>query len=482
MEPSIKHSTGAGEVLISDLVIGSRYREDTPAVRQRIADDLVPRIAEKGLIKPVIVRILEDGRLELIDGWRRTEAFKLLGFQYIPYNFRSSVDDAEAAELEIEANEGHEEPPFKDRVLGIYRVHRLRKAHASAEGEVWTMTKTGTLFGGVKAGYISELVNAAELILKGDSDVANCSSLTDVRALLSKRKLDEAAAILKERNSSSMGATISTTPKKEISLLGDDEEDSSDSLSEILDLGSTPQIIVPLSNYLINGDCHDWLARREPESVDLIYTDPPYGIDTADMEQMVDLKRIEHSHDVDENISQFEPFIKGAYRVLRDKSHLVFWYAPKHEHLLRTLCEKHGFTVQGWPCLWLKPGAKNQAPYTWWTKAYECVMVCRKGTATISTPQPLNYLFASAAAEAKVYQHPFFKSWEFSRWLLKPIITPTTVAVDTYMGESSLVRVMIELGCKEVYGIEKDPVHYNLALEHIKAQLRLMHKGNAIFT
>ena len=65
--------------------------------------ELVSSIASKGLIQPVIVRPLGDGRYELIAGERRWRAAREAGFSKIPAVVRQ-VESAEAMELALIEN------------------------------------------------------------------------------------------------------------------------------------------------------------------------------------------------------------------------------------------------------------------------------------------------------------------------------------------------------------------------------------------
>ena len=474
------HTSGTLTVPISSIIIPSdRVREDTPEVREYILNELAPSIAERGIIHPPVVNIHADGRIELISGWCRTQACISLGLTEIPVNTREQLSAREAHILELEENIKRKQMSFRDEMLGLERLHKLLSAEGLNSSEhKWSQRQTGRHLG-VSHGYVNEALTTARLMRAGDAEICACKSLLEVRALRAKRKLDEGAKILQERAKHQLVTKSSEPIKPKIKLVS--------STSSIIEPQvevlppSKPTHHVELSSMLFNMDCHEWMAQREPESIDGIYTDIPYGIDMANLEGQDGLERTRDAHDVDENMAQFPKFISGAYRVLRDKSYLLFFYALEHHNLLRDMCLDAGFTVQAWPCVWIKPTAKNQAPHCWFTKSMEWVMVCRKGTASLLKPQPKNYCVAASVQESKIYLHPFYKSWDFSRWLLDSIVIPGQTWLDPYCGEGSLLKVLMEKQAKFI-GIELDDKHFPRLVEHMKRDIQHQLGGQVEFS
>jgi ParB family transcriptional regulator, chromosome partitioning protein len=70
--------------------------------------ELANSIKEKGVIQPVLVRVMADGQYELIAGERRLRAIKLLGIDELPAIIRR-VSDADALETSIIENIQREE-------------------------------------------------------------------------------------------------------------------------------------------------------------------------------------------------------------------------------------------------------------------------------------------------------------------------------------------------------------------------------------
>jgi DNA modification methylase len=128
----------------------------------------------------------------------------------------------------------------------------------------------------------------------------------------------------------------------------------------------------PLSEYhrtklgsMWNGDSLDWMSAREPSSVNLIMTSPPFGLIS---------KKSYGNEDADAYCDWFRPFAEGFRRILRDDGSLVIdvggawkpgWPTRSlyHFKLLIMLCEKYGFHL-ALEHYWWNP-AKLPTPAEW---------------------------------------------------------------------------------------------------------------------
>jgi len=70
-------------------------------------------------------------------------------------------------------------------------------------------------------------------------------------------------------------------------------------------------------NKIYNMDCLKGMKQLEDNSVDLIVTDPPYGINFQSNHRKDKFDYIEN----DDNLDFLDPFVKESYRVLKDNTH-----------------------------------------------------------------------------------------------------------------------------------------------------------------
>lgn len=493
-----RSSTGHGVISIAQIYISpERMRKDSPTVRKHIDEDLCPSIAEKGLIQPPTIHLFDtlkeiDGRTyaaELIAGWCRLQAFIALGLEFIPYNSRAKLTPDQLLELELEENDVRLDMSWQDRCLGIRAIHLKKKYEASKNGTSWGFRESGRLLG-MALGHIHDIITVAEA-LPGDEELNSASNIYDAMKILMARKED---AIVAELANAALGSTsikpltgkqIQTLSERGITIspMANKPVVSTSSVSEPLpQVQQETNYKIDLSKMLFNMDNKEWFAQAEPESVDLVYTDIPYGIDMDNLDFGADdLERVRDAHDVDENVSQMGPFLRNAFKVLKPNKYCLFWYDIKHQEKLHQFALDAGFTVQPYPIIWCKEHpCRNRAAGTWWTKAVEYVFVCRKGTGTLRMAQTRNWYLADGSAERRTQRNPFSKPFAVSKPLLEATTVPGDKVLDCYAGEGSLVRCALTMG-RQIVAVEKEKHHFDRLTEHVKKVISSLTRDKASY-
>ena len=100
--------------------------------------------------------------------------------------------------------------------------------------------------------------------------------------------------------------------------------------------------VLPL-NKVICGDCLELLKEIPDNSVDLVLTDPPYGINfKSNMDTKNRFERIINDND----LSFFEPFIKEAFRILKDNTCLCLFCRFDNYPSFYNIVKKYGFNIK----------------------------------------------------------------------------------------------------------------------------------------
>lgn len=496
-----KSTEGSNIIDLDQVYINpERARKDTAEVRRYIDEELCPSIIDNGLIHPPILNFFDepierDGKTypcELVAGWCRTQAFIMLGLTKLPYNPRRNLSETEYKEVELEENFRRRDMTWQEKVCAIDEIHQLKMRRAGADGTKWGQSHTGKMLG-TSAGHVNNAKKLASYIRNGDEEIINASGVTDALNILVKRKDDELAQYVAAQ------AGVQTATPTPVTGMGpirgstgislDDVAATSpqtNSPTESVDTGTVMELTqvteFDLNKIVFNEDNRDWFARQPDESVDLVYTDIPFGIDMDNLDfNAADLDRVADAHDVEENVSQMKPFLENSYRVLKDGKYCLFWYDLKHHEKLIEWALEVGFTAQPYPIVWCKTHpCRNRAGNIWWTKAIEYVMVLRKGTATLREPQTKNYILADGSAERKMQRNPFSKPFEVSKQIIEPLTIPGDLMLDPYAGEGSIVRAGLNMGL-QVIGVEKEEHHYIRLVEHVRNVLTAMTRGKAKF-
>lgn len=490
-----KSSNGSGTIPISDIYIApERQREDTPAVRQYIDEELAPSFIDNGIIQPPILNfpdepIEADGRVyscELIAGWCRTQTALSLGMTQIPFNDRANLRPDQAAELELEENFRRKDMTWQEKAKGIAKIHQLKQARATADGEQWGQKQTGKLIG-ASHGHVNDCLKVAKHLNAGDADIVGANNFSEALKILLGRKEDALIASLAESSAPVKAPT--STPS-----MGPVRGESGISISDAATAKTNPVpetvgeqklvegLEIDLGQMLYHMDNRDWFAQAEPESVDMVYTDIPYGINMDNLDFTADdLDRVKDAHDVEENIEQMKPFLENAYKVLKNQKYLIFWYDLAHHEKLQAWAKEVGFSVQIPPIVWCKEHpCRNRAGNIWWTGATEYAMVCRKGTGTLRSAQTRNWMLADGSAERKTQRNPFAKPFAISKQLIDPVTIPGDTVLDCYAGEGSLIRCAINMG-RKVIAVEQSDDHFPRLTEHVKKAYSSMTRGKAKF-
>lgn len=495
----------------TSIVYGTRLRRDYPEVQQ-----LADSIRENGIIHPITLaaNTTADGAVqqyELIAGGRRYNAYSLLRTTYpgeydsIPVTLREVQSLSDLRLLELEENFRREDMTWQESTLGIYEYHRLASTAARAKDSKWTQSMTAKL-AGVSQTQISFLLNVAEKLKANDEEIWKTENLSGAVQILLKRKADEAQAERMRRVEAQRTEQIKQLSSQEklpvapvrVESSGDDvvggltevdwseiEDTASLELKaasvvedfrkdELARENAKPTIKFPPS-YLRSlfrlGDCITEMKKMKSEgiTIDHIITDPPYGIDMANLDTIANIDTVAATHHVEQNVEQFGPFLSAAYDLLPDHGFLAMWYDLDHHEKLIALGKKVGFHVQRWPLVWCKttPCSNSAAQYNF-TKSTEVCLVLRKSSAGIlAQKQSNNFILEPNTKDAR---HPFakpFKVWE--RLVLALSLEGQTI-LDPFAGSGS--STYAALACNRLaLGIEVDEKHIYEAVELLGEKL-----------
>lgn len=478
---------------IDDVVVGDRLRKDSAAVRSMV-ESIANSIKTMGPLQPLIV----DEKNRLIDGGCRYAAYKLLGADEVPIVRRKRVTDGMKLAMEVEANLQRSDLTWQEKVEAIARYHEIKTQDAEEAGETWSQRATGSLLK-VSNAHVSNCVQMWPFIKNRDEEIMRCDNLQQAQDILLERK--KKIAVQHSLAVSAMASTIEIPSKSEevrnikpaaapvVFELGKGENkvvlpQADEATVALQAKGLTPAKHIDLGKILFNADCTEWMMRAPKDSVDVIVTDIPYGVDMANMEDMKGIDMMVDTHQVDENVELMPKFIKSAYHILRPNSYLIFFYALQHHEKLRDWGEEVGFKVQDWPLLWLKPhSCKNNAPQCNWTKSFEPVMIMKKGSPVLKQPMTKCHLEVDGLPDKKLQSNPFAKPLVFlSEMIFKPLGLPHgAICLDPFAGEGSILNAAILHGLQPM-GVELDKARFPSLVARIQRTYTKAFNQNCQFT
>lgn len=383
-------------------------------------ESLAVNIYNIGQIYPLVV----DESYKLIAGERRLRAIKRLGLPTVKVIFQRDTDDETKREIEIEENLQRKQFTWQEEVKAKAELYAIqqRKYGASVKG-----------FGGgfgLKEG--AQMMQESIGKLHGDltlakalSEYPELANAKNKSTALKKYKNMREKELVKELNKRA-GNTISAADVK-----------------------------------LVNGDCRHELKALEDESIDLVFTDPPYGKDITTISK----ENAEHVYDDNsyEIMDMLDLVFKECYRVLRQNRNMVVWFDMQHYQQVYNMLTAAGFTVYKHPLIWIKGGSnfmagQGERP----ALGYETAFLCAKGARPMNRKGINNYFAVDKMPPAQK-NHPFQKPGRLLRDIIDAFTLPGETVADPFCGGGSIPIAALE--CKrKAWGCELDKDFYEAAL------------------
>jgi len=119
-------------------------------------------------------------------------------------------------------------------------------------------------------------------------------------------------------------------------------------------------------------DAFKFMARISNKSVDCLITDPPYGIDYQSNSRKIKFSKLKN----DDNLNWLPLFVKEAYRILKENTHLYCFCRWDVYHIFYKEISKL-FSIKN--CLILKKRHNSQGDLNSFSTNYEMCIYAQKG-------------------------------------------------------------------------------------------------------
>jgi len=406
---------------------------------------LCDSIRRLGLLHPLVVTRIEGDskwKYRLVAGERRFRAILMLGWREVPCTFREELSRIQQKEIELEENLEREDLEWSEQIELTRQLDELkRELHGSklqgAEGgEGWTIEKTAETIGRSRSAVAREI---------------------------------KFAKILRERPD--LKEQVKTLPLK-VAMKSVDQKLEAERIERLHKLGK-----VELSSELLLGDCLELIKSLEDESVDLILTDPPFGVEAIEERREKDIQRkaITYSRtlkdsdnlnslEISELLGKLAPELK---RVLKPKGHFYFFHTIcLYDHLIYSLKANH-LIVDEVPLVWDK--GRPTAPFSGLTycPCYELILFgCKEPREKrLNAPARKVLLYPPLSSQEK--RHPFEKPQELLEFLIRQSTNIGDLVFDPFAGSGSTLVAAKALG-RRALGFELDREHFLRAQERLK--------------
>tara|TARA_B110000503_G_C7151007_1_gene415178 strand:- start:815 stop:1468 length:654 start_codon:yes stop_codon:yes gene_type:complete len=213
---------------------------------------------------------------------------------------------------------------------------------------------------------------------------------------------------------------------------------------------------------LMLGDCLERMKEIPDGSVDMILTDPPYGMDFQSNRRVVKDKfnKIEN----DKNVEWLPPFVEESYRVMSDNTSIYCFCSWHNIDIFKREIEKL-FKIKN-IIVWVKNNHGSGDLKGAYAPKHEFVIYAHKGRSLFRekrTPDVMEF----AKIHSSKLQHPTEKNIEMLKVFIKNNSDEEQTILDPFMGSGSTGVAAKNLN-RNFIGIEMDEGYFNIAQDRIE--------------
>lgn len=389
------------KVKVADVKVGNeRFRNEYGEI-----EELAVSIQRYGLLHPIVV----DDELNLIAGERRLKAHRLLGITEIEVKQLSSMNDLEKREIEIEENLKRKDFTWQEEVRAKNEINKIKRelygAAIKGHGGGWSIKDTADSTG-ESIGTISR-------------DLRLAQAIDDYPELMKETSKDAAWKKLQKMRERQVVDALADKVKIEIN-----------------------------SDCIVCGNNEVEMRKLPSNSVDLVFTDPQYGINFDKNSKVLDAwaNKVYKQDDEEERVmNNISIVVRECYRVLKNDRHMYLWFGIQHYSYLLRMIQEAGFNVNPVPCVWYKTGGGGAcgSEYTY-ASNYETCLFCMKGRRPLNKLGQTNvWMEPRVAPQRKV--HPAEKPRTLIRKMIEQSSNPGELVIDPYGGSFSTLISALEI-------------------------------------
>ena len=194
---------------------------------------------------------------------------------------------------------------------------------------------------------------------------------------------------------------------------------------------------IPHLNTVTNKDWRDVIADIPDNVVDLVVTDPPYG-----MEYQSNMRKVKHKKIVgDDNLDWLEQWTEQLKRVCKDDAHLYIFCSWHKVEEFKRVIGKH-FNVKN-ILIWDKRGFGMGDLEGDYAPSYEMVIFCSNGKKKLNGGRDSNIIRTPRTDNE---YHPTQKPVNLNRYFIEKSSERGDVVLDTFAGSFSMAQAAKEIG------------------------------------
>ena len=202
------------------------------------------------------------------------------------------------------------------------------------------------------------------------------------------------------------------------------------------------------------GDCFQELRRIPSDHVDLVLTDPPYGMGYQSPKRKLLFAKIAN----DNRLDRVPAFASECFRVLKPNTHLYMFCNDYAVGIFREHLRDAGFNVKR-TLVWVKNEHSAGDCFGDYANKTEFVIFAHKGRRFLNGGRDNNILRFNRVMRS---DHPTPKPVDLCQYLISKSTSPGEMVLDPFMGVGATVVAAHSLG-REYLGIEIESSHFDVA-------------------
>lgn len=419
------------KIKLADIKVSNRIREELGDL-----EGLKRSITKVGQINALVL----DKDLNLITGERRYQALKALNFTEVDAVIKDQVTELDKLTMEIEENLNRKEFTDAEKVRGLLRLHRAKQKDAGVptpgRAGGWTLQDTAELLSYSK-GAISVMLRVAEA--------------QEIQESLPPEQRNEAfmKALETEGTFSAYKELVNAEADAVLARVEELQKEEAE--------GESREAVSFVDGCIENANCLDYVKKIPDESVHLVLTDPPYGIDYQDQADYKGDDSPEYA------IGVMAKLAPELWRVCAKNSFCIVFFGIKNMPDLVAAMIAVGFKASPTPFVWVKDvtqGSNNQ-PNRWLTSAFEFAWIFCKGDPILNIPGSLGY-FIDKPPSQEIKRHPTQKPVGLIKYLLAVHGHPGQYLFDPFAGSGIILQSGLDMNL-HVCGCELNTEYYRKA-------------------
>ena len=453
-----------------ELIKISEIKEYEDGFRKDFGDieELADSIARVQQIQPVVL----DDNNYIIAGRRRLRAFIHLGWSEIGFIRRSGLTPVQKREIEIEENVRRKPFDWPEEVLAVEELYKLKqeqygqRIQGSSSGGYGLKDASSDLHRAIGSIHLDlELAKGIREYPELIDETTKSAAIRRYKRLKGKA-LRERAAVLKAEKDGEFLDVIDPEINKPV---------FKNTINEPQQVRAK-KVGFKGNGIIYQGDSRLITRNLPDKSVDVIVTDPPFGIGLHKEGEATGGKKLGsqqgsiYNDDPFEVLDMLSDVFTQCGRLLKPGGHVYCFFHHNWYAEIRAILEKSflnmakGQHVDTTPCVWIKNTPGIGDPNDRWVPAYEPFFHLSTGRPLVK-PQPFNYLqIPTVPAQKK--KHPTAKPTMLLREIIQASAVKGEVVFDPFAGSGSTLVAAVESGCKFV-GIELDENYFSTCVDSV---------------